>query len=366
MDKETFFQEYKGVVAAAIAILVLGVVLLLSFVFSSKKITVKNASGQSASFKAGNPYTIAWKASNVGHVGIVLFNGDKPQWIVQNYPASAGKYVWNSYIYQESGTNYHFAVFEYPWKKGNAIGYSPTAVEIVGDKYASCDDYSVGQGWTFLPDTYPNLHKVFITSTTYSASLGGLDGADAICNKEAQNAEYKGNYVAFIGSDTVSASERITKGGVFVEAAPVATLTNGHSCNRIVGTNLQNLLDNTRLTKTMGAVELSSTFYRLLGDIWYGRRTSSTDSKCLQINMLGVVDAYSSTYTCDNWSINKRQVYYDTIPADADLPGCYNTTGKNIKANYYGATVGNTDDSGNLVITGDTCDSTHHLMCVEQ
>ena len=117
MDKETFFQEYKGVVVTAVVIIILGIVLLLSFVFSSKTITLKAVSGQAASFKVGNPYTIAWKASNVGRVGIVLFNGDKPQWIVQNYPASAGKYIWNSSIYQESGTNYRFAVFEYPWKK---------------------------------------------------------------------------------------------------------------------------------------------------------------------------------------------------------------------------------------------------------
>ena len=201
-----------------------------------------------------------------------------------------------------------------------------------------------------MPDTYPNLHKVFITSSTYSASMGGLDGADSICNKEAQNAAYSGNYIAFIGSDTVSASERITKGGVFVEATPIATLSNGQTCNRMVGMNLQNLLDNTRLTKTMGAVELSDLFYRVLGDIWYGRRTSSTDAKCLQINMQGVVDAYSGSYTCQNWSINKRQVYYDAIPADADLPSCYNTSGKSVKANYYGATAGSTDDRAILLL----------------
>ncbi|MFA6376481.1 MAG: GPI anchored serine-threonine rich family protein [Candidatus Paceibacterota bacterium] len=366
MDKENFFQDYKGIIIAILAVAILGVVVLMSTVFSSKKIVFKSVPKQTASFKAGEPYTIAWKASNVGRVGIVLFSGDKAKWIAQDLPAASGKYTWNSYPYQEGGTDYYFAVFEYPWRKGGAIAYSPTAIEILGQKYSSCYDFAVEQGWSFLPDSYPNLHKVFITQSTYAANMGGLAGADEICKKEAEKAEFAGNYVAFIGSDKISASERIKKNGIFVEAEPIGTLAEGRTCNRLIAENLQKLLDVTRLPKNLAQVELSDAMYRRLGDVWYGRRTNSTDTKCLPVEMQGVVGAYSGTYTCQDWSINKRQVYYGTIPTEADLPTCYSTEGKSVKANYYGAPAGGYDDSSSLKVINETCDQNHRLMCVEQ
>jgi len=366
MDKETFFQEYKGVVIVVLGVVVLGVVLLLSMLFASKQIAFKSVSGQGASFKAGEPFTIAWKASNVGRVGIVLFNGDKAKWIVQDYPAASGKYVWKSYPYLEGGTDYHFAVFEYPWRKGGAIAYSPTAIEVLGQKYSSCYDFAAEQGWTYLPSSYANLHKVFLTAVTYPANLGGLSGADEICKREAEKGGYPGNYIAFLGTDTQSASERIKKNGIFVEAEPIGTLAEGVTCNRMVAENLQKLLDVTRLAKNLAQVELSDTFYRRLGDVWYGRRTASTDTKCLPIQMQGVVGAFSGTYTCQNWTVNKRQVYFGTIPTEADLPSCYDSEGKSVKANYYGAPSGGYDDKSSLVVTNETCDASHRIMCVEQ
>jgi hypothetical protein len=367
MDKETFFQEYKGVIVAIFLVIVLGIVLLLSFVLSSKSVTIVPVRGQSMTdFKAGQPYVIGWKASNISRVGIVLFNGDKPQWVAQNIPASAGNYTWNSYAYQDSGTNYRFAVFEYPWRKGGAIAYSPSTIQIMGPKYASCYDYSVEQGWVFLPSSYPKIHRVFITPSTYSANMGGISGADEICKNEAAKAGYTGNFIAFLGTDSVSATERITKDGIFVEAEPIGTLAEGVTCNRYLAQSAQQLLDRTRLIKNLAQVQLSDTFYRRLGDIWYGRRTASTEKKCLQINMQGVVGAFSGTYTCQDWSVNKRQIYYGSIPAEADLTRCYDSEGKNLQANYYGATAGSIDEKGALINIGETCDASHRVMCVEQ
>jgi len=365
MDKETFFSEYKGVLIAGTAVIVLGIVLLASFLFSGKSVLVKDVPGQEK-FKAGEPYTVAWTAKNVGRVGIVLFNGTKPQWIAQNIAASSGRYVWNSYAYQEAGTDYRVAVFEYPWRKGNAIAYSTSPIEILGQKYVSCDDYAVEQSWPFLPDNYPNIRKVFITAGTFSGNLGGLEGADLACKNEAEKAGYSGNYVAFIGTDSLSATERITKPGAFVEAEPIGTLAEGRKCNRFIAGTVQKLLDKTRLTKSLGQVELSDTFYRRLGDTWFGRRTASTDTKCLQVSMMGVVGAFSGSYTCQNWTTNKRQVYTGTVPAEADLPRCYDSEGKNLQANYYGAVASSFDEKGAYAIGGDTCDSSHRLMCVEQ
>jgi hypothetical protein len=363
MDKETLFQDYKGVLVAAVAVIVLGIVLLLNFSLSNKQVSLK--AGE-PSLKAGEPYTIAWSASNVARVGIALFNGDKPQWIVQNYDAAAGKYVWDSDPYQAAGADYRIAVFAYPWKKGNPIVYSPSPITVVGQKYVSCDDYSVENSWPFLSDSYPNLHKVFITNGVYSGNMGGVSGADASCAQEAKKNNYPGNYVAFLGTDSKSAAERIAKDGIFVEAEPIGTLAEGRSCHRMVAENLQKLLDKSRLAKNLAQVELSDVFYKRLGDVWFGRRTSSTETKCLAIAKQGVVGAFSGSYTCQDWSISKRQVYAGTVPAEADLPRCYDAEGKNLKANYYGAVASDLDDNGNYVVAGDTCESSHRLLCVEQ
>jgi len=363
MDKETFFQEYKSVLVGAVVLVVLGIALLLNFLLSTKQISIK--AGE-ASFKAGEAYAIQWSAKNVERVGIVLFNGDKAQWIATNLPGAAGKYVWNSDPYQAAGAEYRLGVFAYPWKKGNPIAYSPAPITIVGQKYVSCDDYSVEQGWPFLPGNYPNTRKVFITASTYSGNLGGLSGADADCAKEAQKNGYVGNYIAFLGTDSKSATERITKDGIFVEAEPIGALAEGKTCNRMVAENIQKLIDKTRLAKSLAQVELSDTFYKRLGDVWFGRRTVTTETKCLPILKQGVVGAFSGGYNCQDWAIGKRQIYTGTVPAEADLMRCYDSEGKSVQANYYGAVAGNFDENGSYVIGGDTCDANHHLMCIEQ
>ena len=47
-------------------------------------------------------------------------------------------------------------------------------------------------------------HLVFITATTYGASMGGLDGADAICSSAAENAELDGTWRALLSDSTES------------------------------------------------------------------------------------------------------------------------------------------------------------------
>ena len=364
MDKETFFQEYKGVAIAGIAVLILGLGLLINLIFSTKQLTLKTS--QQASIKAGDAYTIQWSASNIKRVGIVLFSGGKPQWIVQNYPASAGKYVWNSMTSLDAGSDYRIAVFEYPWMKGNKIAYSANNVEIEGQKYASCEDFSVEQEWPFLADNYANAHKVFITTGTWTGNLGGLEGADSKCNAEAQKNGYSGKFVAFIGSDSVSAAERITKPGVFIESDSAGSLANGRTCHRFLAGNIQDFIDKTRLPKDIAQVEFSEAFGRRLGDVWYGRRTSSADTKCLQVAMRGAISAFSGTYTCQNWATEKRQVYTGTVPDEANLPKCYDAEGKNVAANYFAASAGITDNAGAYIISSDTCDGSHRLICIEQ
>ena len=215
MDKETFFTEYKGVFVAIAAAAILGLIFLVNFLFSSKKISLPPGE---PSLTAGQSYEIKWSSSNVDRVGIVLFGGEQPQWIAHNYPAAAQKFVWQSDPYQPAGNQYRFAVFEYPWKKGNAIAYSPALITILGQKYVSCDSYSVEQSWPYLPSKHAGLLRAFITQSAYSGDLGGRQGADEKCNQEARKAGYEGNYIALLGTDDVSARERVQKDGIFVEA----------------------------------------------------------------------------------------------------------------------------------------------------
>ncbi len=363
INKETFFSDYKGVFVAVVAAVILGVIFLANTVLSNKAVSLKTGE---LSFKAGEPYEISWNAKNVDRVGIALFNGSKGQWIIQNYPAGSKKYVWNSDPYQAAGTEYRFAVFAYPWKKGNPIAYSAAPITIVGQKYASCDNYSVEFSWPHISNTFPGIHKAFVTAQAYSGNLGGIAGADANCAKEAQKAGYQGTFIAFLGVDSKSASERTQKEWIYVEAEPAGTLAEGKTCHRLLAASTQKLLDIMQMTKPLAQMGLSETMHKRLGDVWFGRRTQSTETKCLQITKRGLADSFSSNYNCQDWTIAKRQIYTGAVPAEADLPRCYSAEGKSIKANHYGAVASGVDDSGAFVLGGDTCDSNHRLLCVEQ
>jgi hypothetical protein len=52
---------------------------------------------------------------------------------------------------------------------------------------------------------------VFATSTTHNGNIGGLAGADAICNTRAQAANLPGTYMAWISTAAGSPSTRFTQ-----------------------------------------------------------------------------------------------------------------------------------------------------------
>ena len=54
----------------------------------------------------------------------------------------------------------------------------------------------------------------FATSTTHTGDLGGLAGADAICNARAQEAGLQGTYMAWLSTDADSPSTRFTQSTV--------------------------------------------------------------------------------------------------------------------------------------------------------
>lgn len=57
----------------------------------------------------------------------------------------------------------------------------------------------------------PPLKAVFITSTTHQGNLGGLQGADSICNTRATEAGLEGLFKAWVSSSSVSVAMRFTQ-----------------------------------------------------------------------------------------------------------------------------------------------------------
>jgi hypothetical protein len=51
---------------------------------------------------------------------------------------------------------------------------------------------------------------VFVTSQTYDANLGGLTGADSICQNLANAANLPGNYKAWLSDSNQTAAQRLT------------------------------------------------------------------------------------------------------------------------------------------------------------
>jgi Collagenase NC10 and Endostatin. len=361
LDKETFLREYKGVLVVGIAILILGAILLLNFVLSAKSISL--VSGES-SFQAGQAYEIKWDSAGISRVGIVLFGGKEPKWIAYNFPAGAEKYVWETDPYEVAGAEYRLAVFEYPWKKGNSIAYSPAPITIIGQKYVSCDSYSVEQEWIHLPDKHPGILRAFITSSAYAGDLGGLAGADEKCNQEAKKNGYQGNYIALLGSDEQSARERVQKDGIFVSAAAAGQSAEGRACYRLVAENVQKLLDKTKLSREAAQIQFGNVFGQGFGNLWLGRMTSSIGAKCLLLGIDKDGQAmFSNGYTCQNWTVGKRLI---SQSSDADLTRCYDSAGKNLVAGYYGAATVAVNDQGGYTVGSSTCDAKRRLFCVEQ
>lgn len=56
----------------------------------------------------------------------------------------------------------------------------------------------------------PSTHQIFLTSTTYSGNLGGLNGADAICTARATAGGLSGTFKALLSTSTIAANSRVS------------------------------------------------------------------------------------------------------------------------------------------------------------
>jgi len=102
-----------------------------------------------------------------------------------------------------------------PFAYGTVVTLRPTAAR--GHDFAGWSGACTGTGTctitvtanatataTFAPP--PNVG--FVTSTVHTGNLGGLAGADAICQARAQGAGLAGTYRAWLSTSTVNASDR--------------------------------------------------------------------------------------------------------------------------------------------------------------
>jgi hypothetical protein len=83
-----------------------------------------------------------------------------------------------------------------------------------------------GGGDAGVPDAFfpfPNANRVFVSRTATTGAVGGLAGADQLCQQDAIDAELPGTYIAFLSISTFNAIDRLqgSRGWVRTDGAPV-------------------------------------------------------------------------------------------------------------------------------------------------
>ena len=369
----------------AAVVITFGFIFYLIFGQFTKNIRVTSPLG-GEEWGIGEAHTITWKSRGIDKVGIVLFQGSEAKWIAKNVPAAAGEYEWKIYPGQPYGDNYWIAVFEYPWRKGNKIAYSDSAFAVVFPELASCDTLSAQNEWPYLPSDLPGLRKVFITENTYNGDLDGLEGADKICQQEAQTQGYQGSWRAFLGGDSdqeiaierLKASPRKT-GGIFIEAKPGAVLLRGATCHRLLGKSFDDFLAKFSQLSIINGQQLGSEFFQRLQSVWLGRLDLKSSKNCITIALAmenpykSSAEKYSLTATCQNWT--KGVMYVDGYPVPLGgikppFPTCYTAQGKITDAaalagRATGLTGGADGVNAFTPYQGKSCDVRQRLLCIE-
>ena len=341
-----------------------------------KKVKLASLNG-GEEIKSGETININWASSGVDKVGIVLFNGKEPQWIVKNIEAKSGKFEWTIVAWQEPSQDYKIAVFEYPWKKGNKIAYSNKTFTIIGPKFAACDNVSVTAEYPYIASDFPNLRRVFITSKRWGGNLGGLDGADAKCQEEAQRNDLTGTWKAFLGDDESLAIERLKLDGMFVEAGVAATLPSGETCHRLLGENFDKFLEKFSNSWVVNNVKLNEDFLKNLGNLWFGKIKDTSAKECITIvsdyPSRVLAENYSFTTTCENWTREDEKIlgYPPIAQYTPEYPKCYTSQGTRTnavgQAGLASGLAGNTTNTSIFTpAQGKGCDALQRLLCIEQ
>lgn len=372
-------------------ILIFAVLITFGFIFYiffsqfTKSIEIQAPNGEEE-WEIGQTYQVSWQARGIEKVGIVLFKGIEPKWIAKNIYGKLGKYEWKIYPGQEYGDDYWIAIFEYPWREDNKIDYSDGAFAIVYPELASCDGLSIENEWPYMPSDSPNLRRVFITQDDFTGNLGGLEGADKICQEEAEKQGFEGKWYAFLGGDSDEdlAVERLKRtprstDGVCIEAEPAATLIRGATCHRLLGKDLDEFLARLSDTLIINEEKLEKEFLENLKNIWLGRIDEKSKKNCTIIFAAAsdpyksLAEKYSFTTTCQDWTTAEMKVEGYPAPkgeAKPDFPTCYTPEGVFTDAVTLGGLAsGLTGKGADKTFTsyqGKYCSDSQKLLCIEE
>lgn len=314
-----------------------------------------------------------------------MFNGKKAKWIAKNVNAKAKKYDWKIDLGEKYGDGNWIAVFEYPWKKGNKVAYSNNSFTIVYSKSLSCDNLSVENEWPYVPSDLPNIRKVFITDESWAGDLGGVNGADEKCQKEADEKGYGGKWHAFLGGDEETAEERMGKTpkgteGIFVIAEPSSKLNRngGVTCHRLLGRNFNEFLSKLSNPFIIDKTKLSEKFLNSLSDIWLGRINEKSKKNCISIfsamsnKYNKLKEEYTFTSTCQNWTKGTKFVDgYQTRESNQSFPTCYATGGRMTDAVALGGLSEGIEKNNDgfdhfTPYQGKYCNTKQKLLCIEE
>jgi len=121
---------------------------------------------------------------------------------------------------------------------------------------------------------------VFVTSQTFAGDLGGIVGADQICNNLAQNAGLPGTYIAWLSTSTVNARDRLNSNGPY--RLVIGT---------IIADDLQDLLDGF----LDAPINIDENGTLILGnqEVWTGT----------------LADGSAALGRCSDWTANSNSVF---------------------------------------------------------
>ncbi len=379
IERSLFFIMVAGILIVFVS------VFYLFFVYGTKSIKVLSPNG-GEEWEIGQTFQVTWQARGVEKVGIVLFKGKEPKWIAKDIPAGAGEYEWKIYPGQEYGAGFWIAIVEYPWREGNKIDYSDASFVITYPLLDTCEVLSANQEWSYLPNNFPNLRRVFITEQNYKGNLDGLEGADKLCQQEAEKNNLEGKWQAFLGGDNdeetaVKRLEKTPRGkeGIFIEAKSALKLNRGDTCHRLLAKNFDEFLVKLSDLQIISAEKLDNDFLENLDKLWLGRVNKESKKNCIAIaqvilsNSTPLVEKYSFTATCQNWTQEKR--FVDGYPIEKEIvrpsfSTCYTAQGKFTEAVALAGLSSDLQGKGkdteyNLSV-GKYCDNPQKLLCVEK
>lgn len=173
----------------------------------------------------------------------------------------------------------------------------------------------------------PSSKIVFLTSQGYSGKLGGLAGADAICQSEAAANGLPGTFKAFLSDNNTSAADRLTHSSV-----PYETV-NGTR----IADNWADLVDgwiDNAFEKISGSTSV--------GYAWTGSDRDGTKATYYPSDYPA---GYQLDLTCNNWSMDTNSLHYLGARGKVDDPTAW--------ADWWER-------------DGSSCSSSLALYCIEQ